>query len=275
VVLASRTSQYITKPVKKLIESLKSFQKHRKREGLSILNDKDEIYELEQSYNQMIEEIIRLIDENNMEMENKRKLELYALQMQINPHFLYNTLDTIAWLAKLRNEKDIEHLVLSLAKFFRLSLHKGDKFIKIAEEIELVKSFLEIERMRFPDLFTVKYEIADEVKTQETLKLIFQPIVENSIKHGFAGIDYKGELILRAYSSADDIIFEVEDNGLGFNPADDIFADDKILAGLGGYGLKNVDERVKLEYGREYGVRVVSELNIGTKVIIKIKKTHN
>jgi len=207
-------------------------------------------------------------------MENKRKLELYALQMQINPHFLYNTLDTIAWLAKLKNEKDIEHLVLSLAKFFRLSLHKGDKFIKVREEIDLVKSFLEIERMRFPELFEVIYEVEDEIKEIETLKLVFQPIVENAIKHGFSDIDYRGKLFIRAYSKDEDIIFEVEDNGLGFDPSEDLFADDKLLIGLGGYGLKNVDERIKLEYGRDYGVIVTSEVGKGTKVIIKIKRTH-
>jgi len=272
--LATRTSERITKPVRKLIDDLRLFKKNKKKEGLSILNEKDEIYELEVTYNQMIEEIIRLIDENNTEMENKRKLELYALQMQINPHFLYNTLDTIAWLAKLKNEKDIEHLVLSLAKFFRLSLHKGDKFIKVREEIDLVKSFLEIERMRFPELFEVIYEVEDEIKEIETLKLVFQPIVENAIKHGFSDIDYRGKLFIRAYSKDEDIIFEVEDNGLGFDPSEDLFADDKLLIGLGGYGLKNVDERIKLEYGRDYGVIVTSEVGKGTKVIIKIKRTH-
>jgi two-component system sensor histidine kinase YesM len=274
LLLATRTSERITKPVKKLIDNLRLFQKNKQKEGLSTLNEKDEIYELEVTYNQMIEEIIRLIDENNNEMENKRKLELYALQMQINPHFLYNTLDTIAWLAKLKNEKDIEHLVLSLAKFFRLSLHKGDKFIKIKEEIELVKSFLEIERMRFPELFEVIYEISEEVKEVETLKLVFQPIVENAIKHGFSGLDYRGNIYIRAYPNLDDVIFEVEDNGKGFDPSEDLFADDKLLIGLGGYGLKNVDERIKLEYGRNYGVTVSSEVGKGTKVLIKIKRTH-
>jgi two-component system sensor histidine kinase YesM len=243
--IATRTSEIITKPVKKLIDDLRSFQKGKKKEGLSTLNEKDEIYELEVTYNQMIEEIIRLIDENNTEMENKRKLELYALQMQINPHFLYNTLDTIAWLAKLKNEKDIENLVLSLAKFFRLSLHKGDKFIKIKEEVDLVKSFLEIEKIRFPELFDVEYEIADEVKEIETLKLIFQPIVENAIKHGFSDIDYRGKITIRAELKENDIFFEIEDNGKGFDADEDLFADDKLLTGLGGYGLKNVDERME------------------------------
>jgi two-component system sensor histidine kinase YesM len=273
--IATRTSEIITKPVKKLIDDLRSFQKGKKKEGLSTLNEKDEIYELEVTYNQMIEEIIRLIDENNTEMENKRKLELYALQMQINPHFLYNTLDTIAWLAKLKNEKDIENLVLSLAKFFRLSLHKGDKFIKIKEEVDLVKSFLEIEKIRFPELFDVEYEIADEVKEIETLKLIFQPIVENAIKHGFSDIDYRGKITIRAELKENDIFFEIEDNGKGFDADEDLFADDKLLTGLGGYGLKNVDERIKLEYGRDYGVSVLSVVGTGTKVQIKIKRTHN
>jgi two-component system sensor histidine kinase YesM len=273
--IATRTSEIITKPVKKLIDDLRSFQKGKKKEGLSTLNEKDEIYELEVTYNQMIEEIIRLIDENNTEMENKRKLELYALQMQINPHFLYNTLDTIAWLAKLKNEKDIENLVLSLAKFFRLSLHKGDKFIKIKEEVDLVKSFLEIEKIRFPELFDVEYEIADEVKEIETLKLIFQPIVENAIKHGFSDIDYRGKITIRAELKESDIFFEIEDNGKGFDADEDLFADDKLLTGLGGYGLKNVDERIKLEYGRDYGVSVLSVVGTGTKVQIKIKRTHN
>ena len=264
----------LTKPLKMLIRNLRHFADKKTKTGLITPQFNDEIAELERTYDEMINQIIELINTNNLEMENKRKLELYALQMQINPHFLYNTLDTIAWMAKLKKEPDIEKLVLALAKFFRISLHKGDKYITIEEEFDLVRNFVEVQIIRFPNQFVVEYQLDSEIKSASTLKLVLQPIVENAIKHGFVGLNRMGHINISAkMDGTDDILFEVTDDGIGFLPTDDLFSEKRLLDGLGGYGLKNVDERIKLEYGREYGIRVESEANIGTKVFIKIKKT--
>jgi len=271
ILVSSQMARGITKPVNKLIQGLRSFSKNNDAPHPDIASPKDEIYELEKTYDEMIERIVELIKTNNLEMENKRKLELYALQMQINPHFLYNTLDTIAWMAKLQKQPQIERLVLALARFFRISLHKGDKYIAIEEEFELIRNFVEIEMIRFPDLFEVHYEMDNHIAKTMTLKLILQPIVENAIKHGIAVSSKKGHLWIRAYRKDDLIIYEVEDDGVGFIPKEDLLADDRIPEGLGGYGLKNVDERIKLEYGRDMGISIVSEIDKGTLVRVTIR----
>ncbi|HPN90460.1 MAG TPA: histidine kinase, partial [Bacilli bacterium] len=152
----------------------------------------DEIQELEISFNEMMKRIQELMELNAEESESKRKLELYALQVQINPHFLYNTLDAIAWLAKLKQQPEIERLALALARFFRISLHKGDKFITVEEEFQIIKNFIEIELIRFPDKFDIEYVIDPEIKNEQIMKLILQPIVENAIKHGISGMEEKG-----------------------------------------------------------------------------------
>jgi two-component system sensor histidine kinase YesM len=271
-VLASRISERIAKPLKKLVANLREFGRSKTRVATVVADD--EIVELEKTYDEMINQILDLIRTNTIEMENKRKLELYALQMQINPHFLYNTLDAIAWMAKIKKQPEIEKLVLALAKFFRISLHKGDKFITVAEEFDLVRNFVAIQAIRFPGLFAVRYELDPAVAELETLKLILQPIVENAIKHGFTGLDRVGNIVIAAKGEGDDVVFEVADDGIGFQPSEDLFSEKRLLDGLGGYGLKNVDERIKLEYGRAYGIRVDSSEGGGTRVRIQIKRTH-
>jgi two-component system sensor histidine kinase YesM len=171
-------------------------------------------------------------------------------------------------MAKIKHETEIEKLVLALAKFFRISLHKGDKFISVEEEVELIQHFLDIELIRFPDKFDMKYEIDEAVKKCETLKLILQPIVENAIKHGISQLENKGNITIKAYRSDDDIVYEIIDDGIGFNPQEKLGT--PLESGLGGYGLRNVDQRIKLEYGPQYGVHVDSKPQGGTRVKITI-----
>lgn len=267
--LAIKISRVITDPVKKIVYWLRVFTKTGKK-GNSVFAPYDELWELERTYEEMVEKITELMIKNQQEMEKQRKLELHTLQMQINPHFLYNTLDAIAWMAKIKKEKEIERLVLALAKFFRISLHKGDKFIKVKEEIELIKNFIEIELIRFPNKFTIEYHMAEGVEDKETLKLILQPIVENAIKHGISQIDHLGKIVINVYEEGEAIVYEVIDNGKGFEMTDKIFQKENENQ-LSGYGLKNVDDRIKLEYGPEYGVEVTSEKSKGTKVTIRIE----
>ncbi len=265
---AFQLSSRLTQPLSKLIKDLRMFSLSDKKITSTSQYTNDEIGELEKTYDEMIDRILHLVETNTLEMESKRKLELYALQMQINPHFLYNTLDAIAWMAKIKHETEIEKLVLALAKFFRISLHKGDKFISVEEEVELIQHFLDIELIRFPDKFDMKYEIDEAVKKCETLKLILQPIVENAIKHGISQLENKGNITIKAYRSDDDIVYEIIDDGIGFNPSEKLGT--PLESGLGGYGLRNVDQRIKLEYGPQYGVHVDSKPQGGTRVKITI-----
>lgn len=258
----------LVKPVANLSDSMKEYSKTGQPIKLKTKSG-DEIEELEKSFDDMVSTISKLIETNNFEQEEKRKLELDALQLQINPHFLYNTLDAISWLARLNNQKEIEQLVLSLAQFFRISLHKGDKYITVEEEIDIIRNFIAIELIRFPDKFTIEYLIDEDVKNEETMKLILQPIVENAIKHGISALDRVGHIIIKAYADKKYIYFEVIDDGIGFEMVENRLPRKEKTSG---YGLKNVNERIRLEYGEDSGLSIFSHLNEGTRVIVKIVK---
>lgn len=234
---------------------------------------KDELWELEKTYDEMVDRIRALIRTIEEKAETQRKLELDALQMQINPHFLYNSLDAIAWMAKLKDEPEIARLSTALARFFRTSLHRGEKLITVADEIDLVRNFLAIELIRFPDKFDIHFDVDPDVERELTLKLILQPIVENAIKHGVSLLDGKGRITIKAYGDAQSIWFEVIDDGVGFDPPEDLLNRERLRPGTGGYGLINVDERIKLEYGPGYGIELFSEVAGGTRVVVKIRRS--
>ncbi|MDR2267061.1 MAG: histidine kinase [Christensenellaceae bacterium] len=275
-------SRRLTRPIKHLNDSITSVI----NTGISIptnANKGDEIYNLEKNYDEMIMRLFSLIQKNKDDMEILRKLELESLQMQINPHFLYNTLDAMSWLAKLKKQPEIARLAIHLGNFFRLVLHKGEKFISVSDEFDIVRNYIYIENVRFPatasddtecDKFIVEYNIDESISNALTLKLILQPIVENAIKHGFELLKNNevGIVKISAQASGDQIIYVVEDNGCGFENASDILFIDNAREKNGGYGLKNVDTRIKLEYGEEFGLRVESTPGIGTKVTAVIKR---
>jgi len=262
----------ITGPVLRLRRKISTFGKT----GLKALEERqnrgDEINELENSYYQMIERINQLLTENDEEKEKQRKMELVALQSQINPHFLYNTLDAIAWTARLRKQPEIERMISSLATFFRISLHKGDKFIPVEEEIRLVQSFVTVELMRFPDKFEVVYDIPDEMRQYRILKLILQPLVENAIKHGISEKRGKGSITVTGRVTGDELTFEVADDGVGFRGSRTLEPAGEHVLFQSGYGLRNVEERIKLEYGKTYGLSIASEHGVGTTVTVRIRK---
>lgn len=273
IVISVRLAKRTAEPINNLSKELESVDFSSERTFFDIGNDGDEIYELERSYNEMLERLYDLMEENKQNMETQRKLEIDALQMQINPHFLYNTLDAIAWMSKIKKQPEIEKLVINLAKFFRLSLHKGAKYVKISEEAELVEHFLEIEKIRFPDTIRFVNEIPENIGNYTTIKLILQPIAENSIKHGFAEKDGIGTITIGASEEGDDILITVSDDGCGFDVPDDFWTREiSSQPQGGGYGLRNVNERIRLEYGEGYGLSVKSQKGVGTVVTARIKK---
>ena len=270
VFLAVYISFKLTKSVARLKFRLDKFGTEQVKAALATPPN-DELALLEESYDQMVLRVEDLIDKNNQEREKQRELELVALQAQINPHFIYNTLDAIGWLAKLKSQPEIEKLVISLATFFRISLHKGDKFITVAEEIRLVQSFVLIEQTRFPGKFELSYQIPAEMKACYILKIILQPLVENAIKHGIATKKGLGHIRIRGRKSGEDLYFEVIDDGVGFEMGSADFASSYQRINYSGYGLRNVDERIKLEYGPAYGIRFRSEKGKGTMVEVKVR----
>ncbi len=272
ILLALRISRRVSSPINELSQEISAVDFASGRGIMKFAQEGDELYALWVNYDRMVKRLFTLMDENIENLQNQRKLELDALQNQINPHFLYNTLDAIAWMAKIKKQPEIEVLVINLAKFFRLSLHKGDKYVTIADEVEIVEHFLEIEKIRFPDTLSYSCDIPEELKAYRTLKLVLQPIVENCIKHGFDARDGMGHIHISAREAGGDIVLSVEDNGCGFAVPDQFFAEQKD-AGKGGYGLRNVHKRILLEYGKEYGMTVVSQEGTGTRVDVRIRKS--
>lgn len=266
VALAIVRARKISKPITLLSESINATAEPTKNH-VSVLREGDELVQLERNYDEMMDRIFDLVEKNKEDMQLQRKLELESLQMQINPHFLYNTLDAISWMARIKKQPEIDRLVMNLAKFFRLFLHGGDKFVRVADEVEMVRSYLEIDAIRYPGRVTVHTEIADDVKDQRTIKLILQPIIENCLKYAF--VSHNGNIYIRAYQDGGDIIMEVEDDGDGFDVPEDILT--RPATPTGGYGLKNVNERIRLQYGEGYGLTIASEKGKGTCVKVRIK----
>jgi two-component system sensor histidine kinase YesM len=265
-------SQRIVGPVNRLSRNIRKFG-----EGGGIVvpyvfrQSNDELTLLENSFKDMVVRIEGLIQKINEDKDRQRATELIALQAQINPHFLYNTLDTIGWISKMNKQKEIERMIMALASFYRLSLHQGDKYITVREELGIIESYLILEEMRFPDKFDVSFDIEQEMKDCRMLKIILQPLVENAIKHGVSHKRGKGYLTVKGYVDGEDLRFEVRDDGVGFrvDRMEHIRRENDYKGG--GYGIRNVDERIKLEYGAGYGVSLVSEAGIGTVASVKIK----
>ena len=269
VILAIILAKRLSTPIAELDANIEGVMRTGKKVSATAKKG-DELYNLEQKYDEMMDKIFALMEKSREDADSQRKLELDALQMQINPHFLYNTLDAISWMAKIKKEEEIESIAVNLAKFFRLSLHKGDKFITVGEELELTAHYVQIYNIRYPGKVKVIINADEQVKNYKTLKLILQPIVENSLKYAF--VERDGQIEINVYGDGDDIVFEVIDDGSGFEVSDDVIYANKEKESLGGFGIYNVNERIRLEYGEAYGLKIDSAANKGTKVVITIAK---
>jgi two-component system sensor histidine kinase YesM len=223
----------------------------------------------------MIGKIRDLVEAKTREQENLKKAELRTLQAQINPHFLYNTLDTIIWMAEARRTDQVIEIVRALSSFFRLSLSKGKDWITIAEEVERTRSYLTIQKMRYRDILDYAIEADAQALDNTILKLILQPLVENALYHGIKSKRQGGKITVRIRQpKEDEVLLEVEDDGIGMT-ADKLAKLQAVLVNDGGevrqesgFGIENVHKRVKLYYGQPYGLSIWSELNAGTRVTV-------
>jgi putative HAMP domain protein len=203
----------------------------------------------------------------------KRKSEFDTLQSQINPHFLYNTLDIIVWMIENENSDKAVNIVTALAKFFRISLSKGKNIITVKDEVEHVRNYLMIQNMRFKNRFEYSIDVDEEVLSYSSLKLMLQPLVENAIYHGMEFMDGDGEIDVKVFKEDDSLYFMITDNGLGMSEdmVETLLSKDFVPSKKGsGIGVKNVNERIKLYFGSEYGLKVESEPDEGTKITIHL-----
>jgi two-component system sensor histidine kinase YesM len=280
VLAAWGISRSIYIPIKKLHDVTSTITKND-LQALMTSDNVDEITELGMSFNIMIGKIKDLLDSKVKEQEYLKKAELRALQAQINPHFLYNTLETIIWMAEAKQTDRVIEIVSALSSFFRISLSKGRDWITIGEEIERTRSYLTIQKMRYRDILDFKIEIDDQTLDNTILKLILQPLVENALYHGIKNKRNGGIITVRAIQKNDaEIILEVEDNGIGFTPEKlalvqaDLEDDSGDVRLEAGFGIDNVNKRIKLYYGRQYGLSIRSVYQVGTcvKLLIPAKK---
>ena len=231
---------------------------------------------LSDQYDHMVIRIGELIEHIREEQELKRKTELKLLQAQINPHFLYNTLDTIVWLAEGKRHQDVVDMITALSSFLRMGLNNGKDFITIRGEAEHVKSYLQIQHFRYEDIMDYEIDFKEQIMDFSTLKLTLQPIVENALYHGIKNCRKKGFLKISGWQEEEDILLKVEDNGIGMKP-EELEKMQRLVRNGGedlglreGFGIANVAERIRLNFGETYGVSIESEYGVGTSVTVRI-----
>lgn len=276
VLVTGRIARGITRPIRSMGRRLKSFGRQEAPEEVLLFeeNRRDEMWELESAYNDMLLRITELMEKNRRQSEQTRKQELTALQAQINPHFLYNTLDVVAWLAKIKKQPEIEQLILALGSFFRISLHKGEQFIRVSEEIELLRSYVTIEKIRFPGKISIEYRVEADIMDCSMMKIVLQPLVENAIKHGLSQLEGEGHILVEGRrGEGEDLLFEVRDDGVGFEvPESFLEKGSAAVQPEGGYGLRNVHERIRLSCGEGYGLSIRSAPGEGAAVRVRIRE---
>jgi len=274
VVIFFRIAEGITNPINSIIERMKKVENGDMNVVVDIQRN-DEIGLLGKNFNNMIKRLKYLIEEvYNAQIKNK-EAELRALQAQINPHFLYNTLDVIYWTSRIEKAEKTGSLVTALAKLFRLGLNNGNEITTIAKEVEYLNYYLAIQKVRYEKEPNIIINVDPSIFEYKTIKLILQPIVENALIHGIADLGEDGAIEVTGRELDGDIVFTVCDNGAGMSDAKiaSIFLNDTDTEK--GYGIKNVHERIKLFFGEKYGLSITSQEGSGTKVEIRIPKIIN
>ena len=265
-------SNRISNPIRRLDGSVREIERGNLDVNI-VPSGSYEVEHLGNSIRNMLSRIKVLMSDLVEEHNAKRKSEFDTLQSQINPHFLYNTLDIIVWMIENEKPDKAVSIVTALAKFFRISLSKGKNIITVRDEVEHVRNYLMIQNMRFKNRFEYNIKVDDEVLSYSSLKLMLQPLVENAIYHGMEFMDGDGEIDVSVYKENDDLYFTITDNGLGMSDdvASTLLSKDIIPSKRGsGIGVKNVNERIKLYFGAGYGLFVESEPDEGTKITIHL-----
>ena len=272
VVLNQLVSARIAKPLKKLNDSVKEWESGNLNPDIYV-GGSLEVVHLGKTLQSTVSQIHQLMKDIVTEQEEKRKSELDALQSQINPHFLYNTLDSIVWMITGERYKEAVFMTTQLGSLFRVSLSRGKTIISIEDEIRHAKNYMGIQKIRYKNAFQVIFQVEPEVEQCCTVKLVLQPLLENAIYYGMEYMDGEGEILVKGYKKDGDIYLEVEDNGLGMpeEEAARLLTEKPRERKRGsGVGLINVDSRIRLRFGKEYGLIIESHPDEGMKVTIHI-----
>jgi two-component system sensor histidine kinase YesM len=272
ILLFLAVARTITTPMKQLELAMRKVEKsdYFRMEEVDISASK-EVEELTKRFNKMMRKISELMERVIAEQNAQRKSELKALQNQINPHFLYNTLDSIVWLIENEKNDKAGEMVVALARFFRLSISKETETIPVREEIEHVRNYLLIQNIRYSDSFDYDIEVDDDALEIPTMKLILQPIVENCIYHGLKNKIDQGHIKITAKTDGDYLVMSVADNGYGMRQETIDKLYETFMDGVpsNSVGLKNVYQRVVIYFGGNAEVKIESELDDGTTITIR------
>lgn len=267
-------SNLVTKPLGRLSESIRKFSKGDFKQQVLVTTE-DEVGEVAICFNKMVTDIKQLIDENYVIKLKERESELSALQAQINPHFLYNTLDSLYWQATDVGNDEIAESILALSELFKLVLNRGSQEVTVAHEVELIKRYLQIQKMRFAKKMNYEINVDDAILKSKIPKLILQPFVENAIVHGFENVNVPCHLTVNGTNEHGFIKFEIIDTGIGMrqDQIDAIWEEEgRQYANqrIGRYAIKNIKERLELMYNSAFRLSIESSVGKGTKVVLMI-----
>lgn len=268
-----RISARISDPIRRLEQSVKELEAGAQEVAIR----EDGCYEvrrLAHSIASMVSTMRHLMDDIILQEKRKRRSELEVLQSQINPHFLYNTLDSVIWMTEAGRYDEAIQMVTSLARLFRIALSRGRSFIPLADELEHARHYMTIQQIRYQDKFTASVTAEEGVEGLYTLKLIVQPLLENAIYHGMAGCEEDGRITVTARRDGSDLVIDVADNGTGMPPeVVERLLDEsqpQTRSSGSGIGVRNVHRRIRLTFGEQYGLEVFSEPDEGTTVRIRL-----
>lgn len=272
VVISHLISRGITRPIENLRDSMSMVQEGKFDKANVEITTDNEIGSLSRSFNVMTEKIHTLMDQNIYEQKQKRKSELKALQAQINPHFLYNTLDSIIWMSEAGRNEEVVVMTSALARLFRQSISNEKEQVPVSQEIEYVRSYLTIQKMRYKDKLDYHIDVDASIMKSPIIKFALQPIVENAIYHGIKYKDTKGNLWVRGFIKDDKVQIEIEDDGIGMDAEamSHLFDERKTNFKTNGVGVTNVQKRLQLYYGSDYGLSYRSQVGVGTTATVKI-----
>lgn len=267
----SQLSYLFTKPANKLAGAMREFEEDASGFVFEPIRGSVEVNDLSDSFEHLVKRIQQLMEEVKQEETTLRKTELKALQAQINPHFLYNTLDSISWMCEEGKTEEAVLMVNALAKLFRISISRGREIIPIDKEVQHAECYLQIQKFRYTNHFDYEFEVEDSCKDYLCNKITLQPLIENALYHGLDMQD-EGHISIRIKEDGEDVLMEIEDNGIGMTEEQisELFVNDG--TDNHGIGVKNVNDRIKIYFGDKYGISVRSELDVGTCVSIRIPK---
>ena len=262
----------ITLPIQRLCDSMERVQEGDFSVSDIVVDSENEIGSLTKSFNVMTQRIHELMAQNIWEQEAKRKSELKALQSQINPHFLYNTLDSIIWMAEGKKNEEVVLMTASLARLLRQSISNEDELVSIGQEIEYARGYLTIQKMRYKDKLEFWIEVEPSILNIRLIKLVLQPVIENAIYHGLKYKESRGLLLVKGFMKNGNAVLQVIDDGVGMDQEtlDHIYERHKVDYHSNGVGIYNVQKRLQLYYGNEYGIVYESKPGEGTTATITI-----